>query len=245
MSGLQVDLSPNGLDTSTNPPPHSSATTAFKSAKSLAESGRSQINKGFDRVDARFPMGSGAGGAGSRGRSDSGSSAAAAPSPGGLAVPTHSSYAPPPPPSRGASSSSSPAPAPAPPPRGPAPSSAAAGARGVFSGMDGADKEAFFALLDEYFASRPHFAALFQGGASAPAPAAAPQRVIPAAAAAPPRGVGSAVALYDFEGAQAEDLPFHEGDQITVLEVVSDDWLKGELRGRTGIFPRAYVEMQG
>ncbi|GJN88135.1 hypothetical protein Rhopal_001091-T1 [Rhodotorula paludigena] len=214
--------------------------------KSLAESGRSQINKGFDRVDARFPMGSGAG-AGSRGRSDSGSSAAAAaPSPGGLAVPTHSSYAPPPPPSRGASSSS-PAPAPAPPPRGPAPSSAAAGARGVFSGMDSADKEAFFALLDEYFASRPQFAALFQqGGAStpAPAPAAAPQRAIPAAAA-PPRGVGSAVALYDFEGAQAEDLPFHEGDQITVLEVVSDDWLKGELRGRTGIFPRAYVEMQG
>lgn len=26
---------------------------------------------------------------------------------------------------------------------------------------------------------------------------------------------------------------------------VSDDWMKGELNGRKGIFPSAYVQMQG
>ncbi|KWU41004.1 hypothetical protein RHOSPDRAFT_4278, partial [Rhodotorula sp. JG-1b] len=55
-----------------------------------------------------------------------------------------------------------------------------------------------------------------------------------------------ATALYDFEGAQAEDLPFSTGDIITLTEIgsspLSDDWLRGELHGRSGIFPASYVQ---
>lgn len=45
-------------------------------------------------------------------------------------------------------------------------------------------------------------------------------------------------AIYDFEGGQGPDeLPFRKGDVIRVTECVYTDWWKGELRGRTGIFP--------
>ena len=32
---------------------------------------------------------------------------------------------------------------------------------------------------------------------------------------------------------------------VNVLEKVSDDWWKGELNGRIGMFPATYVEEQG
>jgi hypothetical protein len=45
-------------------------------------------------------------------------------------------------------------------------------------------------------------------------------------------------ALYDFEAGQSPDeLPFQKGDVIRVSECVYADWWRGELRGRTGIFP--------
>ena len=45
-------------------------------------------------------------------------------------------------------------------------------------------------------------------------------------------------ATYDFEGGQGPDeLPFRRGDIIRVLECVYADWWKGELKGKTGIFP--------
>lgn len=45
-------------------------------------------------------------------------------------------------------------------------------------------------------------------------------------------------AIYDFDGGQGPDeLPFRKGDIIRVTECVYTDWWKGELRGRTGIFP--------
>lgn len=113
---------------------------------------------------------------------------------------------------------------PAPPGRS---SPATASRGGVFVGIDGTEKEAFFGLMDEYFASRPQYKELFKGGAGAPAPAAATPRrspvpAPPAAAPAPParaRGLGTATALYDFEGQDPnEDLTFKEGDSIVVLE---------------------------
>ncbi|GAA6055436.1 hypothetical protein JCM3770_006993 [Rhodotorula araucariae] len=225
-----------------------SASSAFKQAKAMADKGHAQISQQFNKVDQRFPIGA-------QKRADSSSSVAASP---GLATHTPSPP-PPPPPTR----SSGPPPPPARARAGSAASpslglsvastAAGVGAKGVFSGMDQREKDAFFALLDEYFSTRPQFAALFQGAAppsfavataaaTAPAPPAA-SRPTPAPPA--PKSIGTAVALYAFEGAEATDLPFAEGERISVLEIVSDDWMKGELNGRTGIFPSAYVQMQG
>ncbi|GAA5886584.1 hypothetical protein JCM3774_003306 [Rhodotorula dairenensis] len=211
--------------------------SAFSQAKNYAEKGRSQITTQFDKIDKAVPIG--------HQRPRAGSSAAS----GGAASPslhagsgTHTptslhSTRPPPPPIRNASISSAAggvAP-PAPPPRNHRASPAAAGG-GVFTAMihDSAEKEAFFTLLDEYFAARPQFAALFSTLASPSAPASAsalasptPPPVAPAAsrpipatpAPAPGRGLGTATALYDFEGAQADDLAFSTGDVITVTKV--------------------------
>jgi hypothetical protein len=63
---------------------------------------------------------------------------------------------------------------------------------------------------------------------------------------APSASVGGvAVALYDFEGAEAEDLSFRVGDVINLRQAdEAEDWWNGELRGRTGIFPKTYVRRQ-
>ncbi|GAA5959547.1 hypothetical protein JCM21900_003192, partial [Sporobolomyces salmonicolor] len=185
----------------------------FGTAKSFAEKGRTHVNTGLQKVDQQWQTRSGHG-------TSSGGAGVSSPSP-----PPGASTRPPPPPSRTASGT---LPPPPPPGRGRASSSVsssagAGGGGGVFAGMDSREKEAFFALLDEYFASRPQYASLFSGtSAPAPAPRAlAPPPVPPAAAATPaPQkvGLGMAVALYDFEGAQPEDLPFREGDRITIVE---------------------------
>lgn len=49
-------------------------------------------------------------------------------------------------------------------------------------------------------------------------------------------------ALYDFQPTEQGELGFQKGDIIRVLESVYRDWWKGELRGKTGIFPVNYVE---
>jgi signal transducing adaptor molecule len=49
-------------------------------------------------------------------------------------------------------------------------------------------------------------------------------------------------ALYDFQPTEQGELGFEKGDIIRVIESVYRDWWKGELRGRTGIFPVNYVE---
>ncbi|KAH9256241.1 hypothetical protein BASA81_005462 [Batrachochytrium salamandrivorans] len=53
-----------------------------------------------------------------------------------------------------------------------------------------------------------------------------------------------AKALYSFEGARSDNLPFKEGDIITVLKQDPSGWWQGStLDGRIGIFPRNYVEL--
>ncbi|GAA5977094.1 hypothetical protein JCM11641_001298 [Rhodosporidiobolus odoratus] len=213
---------------------------AFNQARTIAESGRSQITKQFDKVDARYPIGNKPAGA------SASTPSTETPPP----LPPTRSSGPPPPPGRGRSTSN-------------ATTATAGGAgNGVFVGMSQQEKEAFFSLLDEYFASRPHLASLFQQqqapstsstpsafAYAPPPPAAAAPPVAPAASrpAPPParRGIGYAVALYDYDAAQSEDLGFKEGERIEVLEAVSDDWLRGSLGGREGIFPSSYVQMQG
>ncbi|KAI8975605.1 hypothetical protein BDF20DRAFT_617873 [Mycotypha africana] len=55
--------------------------------------------------------------------------------------------------------------------------------------------------------------------------------------------LGSVEALYDYKGSDPNtDLTFCRGDIIQLQEMVNDDWWKGTLYGRTGIFPRNYVK---
>ncbi|XP_045687047.1 SH3 domain-containing protein 19 isoform X1 [Phyllostomus hastatus] len=52
-----------------------------------------------------------------------------------------------------------------------------------------------------------------------------------------------AKALYDFHGENEDELSFKAGDIITELESVDDDWMSGELMGKSGIFPKNYVQV--
>lgn len=45
--------------------------------------------------------------------------------------------------------------------------------------------------------------------------------------------------------AQIRKLQFNQGDLITVTERINNEWLRGELRGRTGIFPMNFVQLDG
>lgn len=49
-------------------------------------------------------------------------------------------------------------------------------------------------------------------------------------------------ALYDFEPTESGELGFQKDDVIVVLATSYQDWWKGELFGRQGIFPVNYVE---
>lgn len=53
----------------------------------------------------------------------------------------------------------------------------------------------------------------------------------------------TARALYDFHGDNEDELSFKAGDTITELESVDDDWMSGELMGKSGIFPKNYVQV--
>ena len=51
------------------------------------------------------------------------------------------------------------------------------------------------------------------------------------------------VARFDYLSDEAGDLRFNSGDVIKLVEHVADDWLKGEVDGRSGIFPVTFVEI--
>jgi len=52
-----------------------------------------------------------------------------------------------------------------------------------------------------------------------------------------------AEALYDFEAENSTELEFREGDIITLLSRIDDNWYEGSIRGRTGLFPVNYVKV--
>ncbi|NWW95073.1 NCF2 factor, partial [Rhynochetos jubatus] len=55
-------------------------------------------------------------------------------------------------------------------------------------------------------------------------------------------GPSQAVAQYNYEATQPEDLEFRAGDVILILSKVNEDWLEGQCNGKIGIFPSAFVQ---
>ncbi|KAK3722205.1 actin binding protein [Vermiconidia calcicola] len=57
-------------------------------------------------------------------------------------------------------------------------------------------------------------------------------------------GGSEAIAQYDYERAEENELELHDGDRITNIDMVDDDWWMGQNpRGETGLFPANYVEL--
>ncbi|KZP01759.1 hypothetical protein CALVIDRAFT_17385 [Calocera viscosa TUFC12733] len=86
--------------------------------------------------------------------------------------------------------------------------------------------------------------------AAAPAPAPEPAVAISPAPAPPPSATPSGEstisrvrALHTFEATQRGELAFEKGDIIKVVDRAFKDWWRGQLRGKTGIFPVNYVEV--
>lgn len=50
-------------------------------------------------------------------------------------------------------------------------------------------------------------------------------------------------ALMDLVPMLSEELPFSKGDLIDILEETDDGWFRGQVNGRIGVFPPAFVEM--
>lgn len=64
----------------------------------------------------------------------------------------------------------------------------------------------------------------------------------PSAAAIPEGAIVTRVrALHPFTPTEAGELGFEKGDVIKVVDRGYRDWWRGQLRGRTGIFPVNYV----
>ncbi|XP_061663429.1 src substrate protein p85-like isoform X4 [Syngnathoides biaculeatus] len=52
-----------------------------------------------------------------------------------------------------------------------------------------------------------------------------------------------AVAIYDYQGEDLDEISFNPDDVITDIEMIDEGWWKGRCHGRTGLFPAAYVQL--
>lgn len=76
-----------------------------------------------------------------------------------------------------------------------------------------------------------------------PEPEPETQAPAAAAAAAPAEAGHTAVALYDYEAAEDNELSFPEDATITNLEFPDEDWWFGHYAGQAGLFPANYVQL--
>ncbi|KIO32004.1 hypothetical protein M407DRAFT_67208, partial [Tulasnella calospora MUT 4182] len=79
------------------------------------------------------------------------------------------------------------------------------------------------------------------------APTVAPSVAPPTASTSPKPATGEPVvtrvrALHTFEPTELGELAFEKGDIIKVVDRQYKDWWRGQLKGKTGIFPVNYVE---
>lgn len=51
------------------------------------------------------------------------------------------------------------------------------------------------------------------------------------------------MARFDYEGEEEDELTFSEGDVIALTEVIDQEWGRGQIHGRIGIFPLAFTEI--
>lgn len=72
--------------------------------------------------------------------------------------------------------------------------------------------------------------------AAAVAPAAAPRAPSPEPAAAAQPAGPSAVALYDYEATEDNEISFPEGAVITDIQFPDEDWWAGVYKGKEGLF---------
>ena len=56
-------------------------------------------------------------------------------------------------------------------------------------------------------------------------------------------GSATAHALYDYNGSNADELPFSEGDRLTIVDRSDADWWKAEQGGVVFIVPAAYLAL--
>lgn len=52
-------------------------------------------------------------------------------------------------------------------------------------------------------------------------------------------------ALFPYEGGEADQLPFLEGDELTIVDSSESDWWKTEKAGVIFIVPAAFLELIG
>merc|ERR1712176_1153540 len=51
------------------------------------------------------------------------------------------------------------------------------------------------------------------------------------------------IALYDYDAADSDEISFAEGEEITNIEMPDPGWWIGICRGKRGIFPKAYIQL--
>ncbi|XP_069028205.1 LOW QUALITY PROTEIN: SH3 domain-containing protein 19-like [Embiotoca jacksoni] len=60
---------------------------------------------------------------------------------------------------------------------------------------------------------------------------------------APPVSGPRCVAVFDYEGEEDDELTFSQGDVIALLELIGQEWGRGQIHGRIGIFPLNFAEV--
>ncbi|XP_041841093.1 SH3 domain-containing protein 19-like isoform X3 [Melanotaenia boesemani] len=59
----------------------------------------------------------------------------------------------------------------------------------------------------------------------------------------PPISGPRCIAMFDYEGEEEDELTFSQGDVIALIELLGQEWGRGQIHGRIGIFPLSFTEV--